>query len=263
MTAVQATELRPSQFIQIDARAQRGQRVFSIHWTGTTPITAPIAINAAGLPDIGDAYGTGLESLKCVSIDLQCLAGINEFRATCNYESDQVIFDPRFSGSLEQVDVWRKAAPPLPGPGPSTPDQNTDIGGLKLDQNGVPAQRYQRRLQFSLSTAYTVDVIDDIGSSLQVWRNLEGSVNETIYHGFDPLTVMYLGPSSTILRPKRVQVTHHFLHDKNLHMVQFPGRDQDGEIEPVFDVSTLTWHAKNVYWRATWDTIEDFTLFGV
>lgn len=245
---VTANEILGTQHVTQDSVQFRGQRVFEIN---SDDIASALA--ATGLPIIGEPW-SDLPSLKCRFIRWQHDSASHTWFAFVDYESDQVLFDPRTSTSYEQQDTWR--INPVPNPSPSL---LVDIGGAKIDQNGRPVQKFVRRQQIDLSTAYNTFSVDAL--PLGTWRAMVGSVNEAVFHGMAPHSVLYQGNNTAPIRPGRQVVTHSFLFDDNFHCVQFPVRDQNGDI--ATDGPPPNDYATTVAWRATWSKIYDFVALGV
>ncbi len=256
---ITAREILESQHLAQDAAIIRGQRVFVVAdiTSGVLqPISAVNALSAAGLPAIGDGFAPGLDGVFCITRRLQHQGGIQQYEIVCDYESDPLFLDPDLTTSIEQADVWRIFVVPLPSPG-----FYTDIGGIRIDDRGAPVQRYVRRVQFNLSKFYNATSIDGLPHA--DWRFLAGGLNEVAFHGMPAQSVLYLGATSRPMRAGRQIVTHGFLYDENFHAIQFPRRDQNGDIEMEVDIPTLTAHAKTVYWRQTSQKIVDFSPLEV
>lgn len=159
--------------------------------------------------------------------------------------------------TAEFREVWR-TNPGLSLPQYGSPGSDDIVSGQPIDIAGEPMTvlEYQSNLQFIETVA-----IGTLSARSIAIRLARGKRNLTDFQGAGIGEVLYRGASANRIGIDRVQLTHSFVQDSKLHMIQRPDKDMDGRAMLMQDSRGL-WRAKTVRWVQPFPEFANFNLLS-
>lgn len=242
-------EAQRSQEISSTENGETGSRTF---WCLGYKIPHFALAAAPGLPVRGSSFPNN-PLLTCVSREASLVSGHSDLvECVFGYVNKtfgvyDIVVERNTNGF--QDPIWRDGLS-VTDEGKVANDALTDIGGTHADFAGEPVSRL--RIQTELQVTQKVIRNEFDSGENTTWI---GKRNSTVYRGFPPGSLLYLGARSTGAFGDSLElVQHRFLYDEWRHLVQKPVLDASGNV--ILDGART---AKTVVWRQPYPVLISFS----
>lgn len=239
-----------------------GTRAFHV-WDDTTPITRPvdIVLGADGLPQIGDLF-PGEVGVYAVSFNAEPLGdGKATWRVTFSYgpgsnsPNDLLYVERTTATQAVFLDAYRINVPSAYG---GLGSNGQDIGGVPIDSGGIPTSILG--LVVSLTISENIRDVQMPGR-LAMLADAVGKRNVSVFEGFAPGTLVYVGFNSSRVNINLFRIEHRFEYRSDYHMVQVPRRNSQQSVLLAFQPQ-YGFHAERVSFVQPFQQLYDFNLIS-
>lgn len=209
-------------------------------WDDAAEIVEPAVVRdlfGAGLPEMGDLFPGEWNIFATNYAITRRPESRGVWDVEISYSNNEPgTFQPAEVGyvdysidySAEFREMWRVGSG-LSIPTNGTPDAN-DIGGVKIDQAGVPVSVLVR-----MSTIQITETVSSLSVSARslVIRAARGRRNNTVFQGAPKGQALYQGATATRIAIDTYTITHKFAQDEYSHLLQVPQRNENTEVALV------------------------------